>query len=98
MIAMFRMPRIRLVLVAAALLAMLVVPMAGARPASSSPLHSADSGWIGATLRWAEDLFRPRQSGHPGAKPSAHNKAEQTINATSAGGCIDPIGRPRPCL
>jgi hypothetical protein len=97
MIAMIRIPRVRLVLVVAALLTLLAVPMAGARTLSSPALHSAE-GWLGATLRWAEDLAGLRQPsghGHPGAKTPGN--AKDVLFQPNNGGCIDPIGRTRPC-
>jgi Spy/CpxP family protein refolding chaperone len=99
MIAMSRMPRIRLVLVAAALLALLVVPMAGARPVSSPSLHSVDGGWLGATLRWAADLAGLRHPGHSNGQSGRQTLPNQkeTLNTTQGGGCVDPFGRPRPC-
>jgi hypothetical protein len=96
MIAMIRIPRVRLVLVVAALLTLLVVPMAGARTLSSPALRSAD-GWLGVTLRWAEDLVGLRQAGHPGhsgAKTPRH--AKDVLLQPNGGGCITPDGRPGP--
>jgi hypothetical protein len=98
MIAMSRMPRIPLVLVVTALLALLVVPMASARPVSSPSLHSADGGWLDATLRWVEDLAGLRHPGHHGRSGTqAQPNQKETTNATQGGSCIDPMGRPRPC-
>jgi hypothetical protein len=97
MIAMIRIPRVRLVLVVAALFALLVMPMAGARPLSSPTLHSADGGWLGATLRWAEGLVglrQPSSHGHSGAKTPRSVKEE--FFHPNGGGCIGPDGRPKP--
>lgn len=99
---MSRMPRMRLVLAAVALLTLLAVPMAGARPVSAPSLHSVDGDWLGATLRWVEELVGLRQAGHsvrPGTKAPRNTKEESSsTNVASSGGCIDPLGRPRPCL
>jgi hypothetical protein len=100
MIAMSRMPRVRLVLVAAALLALLVAPMAGARTPGSPSIHPADSDWIGGVLSWAQNLVGLRQAGHhgrSGPQSPLNQKETSTINAVQSGGCIDPLGRPRPC-
>jgi hypothetical protein len=99
MIAMIRIPRVRLVLVVAALFALLVMPMAGARPLSSPALHSVD-GWLGSTLRWAEDLVGLRQPGHPGRSggKAPRNAKEETLVHPNGGGCIGPDGRTRPCI
>ena len=67
---MTHIPRVRLILVLAALLALLVVPMAGARTLGSPSLHSADGGWLGAALRWARTMWtscRPPRA-HPEAR------------------------------
>ena len=95
---MSRMPRMRLVLAAVALLTRLAVPMAGARPVSAPSLHSVDGGWLGATLRWVEDLTGLRHPGHPNGKPGrqAPQNQKETLNSTQGGGCVDPFGRPRP--
>ena len=96
---MSRMPRMRLILAAVALLTLLAVPMAGARTMSSPSLHSGDGGWLGATLRWVEDLAGLRHPGHPNGKPGRQTPPNQkdTLNTTQGGSCIDPMGRPRPC-
>ncbi len=95
---MSRMPRMRLVLVAAALLALLVVPMAGARTVGSPSIHPAAGGWLGATLRWVEDLTGLRHPGHPNGQSGRQTPPNQkeTVNTTQGGGCVDPFGRPRP--
>ncbi|MFL6259461.1 MAG: hypothetical protein ACJ76Y_07100 [Thermoanaerobaculia bacterium] len=94
---MIRTPRVCLVFVVIVLLALLVVPMAGARTVSSSSIHSADGGWVGAALRWVESLTgldRPAHSNHRGTKRPVTTKTEDSITGT----CIDPMGRPRPCF
>jgi hypothetical protein len=100
MIAMIRVPRVRLVFVVIVLLASLVVPVAGARTVSSPSIHPAGGGWAGAALRWVEDLtgfHRPAPPGHHGAKPAVTTKDESSTSAIT-GNCIDPMGRPRPCF
>lgn len=95
---MSRMPRIRLILVVTALLAVLAVPMASAHPASSPSLHSVDGGWLGSTLRWAAGVAGLRQPGHPNGQAGRKTPPNQkeTVNTTQGGGCVDPFGRPRP--
>lgn len=98
---MHRIPRVRLVLVVAALLALLVVPMAGAWTLSSPSGHSADGSWIGAALRWVEDAvgLRPVHHGHSGTGKPVNTKDDEPAAAhPNSGGCIDPIGRTRPCF
>ena len=96
---MARMPRMRLVLVVTALLALLIVPMASARPVSSPSLHSVD-GWFGTALRWVEDLAGLRHAGHHGrsGNQASLNQKDGTPppNSPQGGGCITPDGRPRP--
>jgi hypothetical protein len=97
MIAMIRVPRVRLVFVVVALFALLMAPMAGARTVSSPSVHSTGGGWAGTALRWVEDLTglsRPAHPGHRGTKAPATSKADEAINGT----CIDPMGRPHPCF
>jgi hypothetical protein len=98
MIAMSRIPRVCLVFVVIVLLALLVVPMAGARTVSSPSIHPSDGGWVGAALRWVEGLAgldRPAaQSNHRGAKKPVTAKSSEAVTGT----CIDPMGRPRPCF
>jgi hypothetical protein len=96
MIAMFRVSRVRLVLVLVALIVLSVVPMAGARAVNSPSVHPADSGWIGAAVRWVEDLAglnRPVHHGRSGAPTVVNTKMDDSVTGT----CIDPMGRPRPC-
>jgi hypothetical protein len=91
MIAMTRIPRVRLVLVVAALMALLVVPMVGAKTLSSPSLHAADGGWLGATLRWVEDAVALNSHGHAVSKAPRHQKEAQN------GNCQDPTGgKPKP--
>jgi hypothetical protein len=93
MIAMIRISRVRLSLVIAALAILLVVPMAGARTLSSPSLHSADGGWLGAALRWAEGFAgfqAPVHHRHPGSQVPPNPKE------AAGGGCLVPDGHPKP--
>ena len=97
---MSRMPRVRLVLVVTALLALLIVPMASARTIGSASVRPADSDWIGGVLNWAQNLVGLRQAGHhghSGPQSPLNQKETSTTNTTQGGGCISPDGRPRPC-
>jgi len=92
---MTRMPRVRPILVVAALLVLIVVPMAGARTVDSPSVHPAGDSWIGAALYWVESLIGPRHPDHSGSKVP-HTKAD-TVTQPQGSGCIDPTGHPR-CL
>lgn len=89
---MIRVPRVCLVLVVIALLALLVVPVAGARTLSSPPAHNSESGWLSAAFHWMEDLVGLRSHGH--RPPSVHRK--DIILYPNGGSCINPDGRPNP--
>jgi hypothetical protein len=94
---MTRMPKIRPILVVAALFALLVVPMVGARSIDSPTIQPAGESWIGAALRWVEGLVSTPRPGHSGSKVP-HTK-DSTTSAPQGSGCIDPTGHPRPhCL
>lgn len=96
---MIRVPRVCLVFVVIALLALLMAPVAGARTVSSPSVHpAADGGWVGAALRWVEDLagLHRQAPGHRGTKPVSTKETSTTDGVT--GTCIDPMGRPRPCF
>ena len=100
MIAMIRVPRVRLVLVVTALLALLTAPVAGARIVSPASIHPAGDGWIGAGLHWLADfagLWHPANHGHPGAKKPVHQKEDASMLYPTGSSCIDPLGHPRPC-
>jgi hypothetical protein len=88
---MFRIPRVCLVFVVIALFALLMAPMASARPMSAPSAHLPGSAWLGAALHWVEDLAGLRPHGPSGAKTPVSTKEAST------GGCVDPLGRPRPC-
>jgi hypothetical protein len=97
---MIRIPRVCLVLVVTALLALLVAPVAGARTVSSASLHLAGNGWIDAGLHWVTNLvslWHPVHQGHSGARKPVHQK-DDLVYTPSGSSCIDPLGRPRPCF
>jgi len=90
-----RIPRVRLILVVAALLALLTAPVVGARTVSAPPAHQ--TGWLGATLHWVQNLVGQRSHGHRG--PSIHRKDGGTTSQPAGGSCVDPTGKPSPwCL
>ncbi len=94
---MTRIPRVCLVLVVTALLALLTAPIAGARTLSTPPAH--ETGWLGTALHWVESLIGQRPHGHRG--PSIHPKDDTTNSSyqPAGGTCVDPTGRPKPlCL
>jgi hypothetical protein len=99
MMAMYRIPQSRLVFVLVTALALVVVPMAGARSLETpQAAHRTLDGWFSAALRWAEEIagLRPVTSDHGGRSATA----SQTATKAAAGGsCIDPHGETRPwCL
>lgn len=90
---MIRIPRVRLSLVLAALVILLVVPMAGARTLGAPSIHSADGGWLGAALTWVEGLAGFHQAAHR----HGHSGSPKPSQKAAAGGpCIDPTGHPKP--
>jgi hypothetical protein len=98
--AMSRIPY-RRIFVIAALLALVIVPLAGARTLEPRSVDTVqDGGWIGATLRWVEDLVGLRRPGHrPGQSGPQALPNTKSGDSTSIGGtCIDPMGRPKPCF
>jgi hypothetical protein len=101
MIAMTRIPRVSLILVAIALLALLVAPVAGARTVSPASIHPAGDGWIDAGFHWLGDLaglWLPASHGHSGVKKPVHQKDDAAMSYPAGSSCIDPQGHPRPCL
>jgi hypothetical protein len=95
MSAMSRIARVRLILVVAALLTLIAVPMAGARTVGSPAVHPAGDSWIGAAVQWAEGLIGLPHSGRP-VPPPPNRKDNPDVNKPTGGGCIDPQGRPFP--
>ncbi|HKI05554.1 MAG TPA: hypothetical protein VKK31_26475 [Thermoanaerobaculia bacterium] len=89
---MNRIPCARLVLTAA-VLALLVVPMAGARPVEAPrQTERMVTGWFDAAMRWFEGVsgFRRPSSDRTGTSGSQDNKISSAT--TSGGSCIDPVG------
>ena len=93
---MTRIPRVRLVLVVAALLTLIAVPMAGARTLNAPSVHATGSGWLGAALDWAGGFAGFAHRGHTGSQVPPHRKDDPNANKPQGGGCIDPMGHPRP--
>ncbi|HEX9943854.1 MAG TPA: hypothetical protein VGG03_17720 [Thermoanaerobaculia bacterium] len=92
---MTRISRTRLVSVVVTILALIVVPMASARPLENpQAVQRAEGGWFGTALKWLEDL-----AGFRRPDPGRHHRPgsqEKGGNSTTGGSCIDPTGRPRP--
>lgn len=92
---MNRMPRTRLVLVVAIVLSLLTVPLAGARPVERPPaVDRTDGGWLGAALRWLEDLAGFRRPAPDRRDRSTSRVPQKDGNSTTGGSCIDPAGKP----
>lgn len=93
---MTRISSIRLVFALALLLALVMVPVAGARPMEiPQAVHQTAGGWFETALKWLEELagFRRPVPGHGDRSgPQSQQKGGQT---TSGGPCIDPAGNPR---
>jgi hypothetical protein len=94
---MNRIARVRLVLVVTIVLALLTVPLAGARPVERpQAADRTDGGWLGAALRWLENVAGVR-SPAPGQRHRfTSQSAMKDGNSTTGGSCIDPAGWPRP--
>lgn len=93
---MTRISSVRLVFVLALLLALVVVPVAGARPLENPQAsHQPAGGWFETALRWLEELagFR-RPAPGPGDR-SGPQSLQKSGSTTSGGPCIDPAGNPR---
>lgn len=89
----------RRIFVLSLLLALIVVPMAGARTVESpavSRVHNAD--WMGATLLWIEGLLGLQRSGHQLGVPNSNELAPPSSGTLvpNGGSCIDPGGNPKP--
>ena len=96
---MTRIPRLRRLFTLAAVLALTVTPLASARPLESPTVHEADGGFVGAALRWVEDLvgFRRPAPADRGQQPRpVAIPRKEGSSSTNGGSCIDPVGRPRP--
>lgn len=93
---MTRMFRLPLVLVIAIVLTLASVPFASARPvATPQVVERAADGWIGAAVRWLEDLVGGQRSssGRAASSPASSQKG------ATGSSCLDPYGHPKPwCL
>ena len=92
---MSRIPRLPLVLFTVAVLILVSVPLAGARPLETSQAaQRTESGWFKSALKWVEELagfVRSAAERAPGS-PDAVQKS----NSPMGGSCLDPTGNPRP--
>lgn len=95
---MNRTPCFRLVLVAATLMTLFVIPLAEARPLEiPRAAHQAVEGWFQAALRWL-DSFAVVQHAKPAPKewtpgtPQPVGFPSGGGNSTTGGSCFDPHG------
>lgn len=92
---MIRIPRLLLVLGTLAALVLVSAPSASARPlATSQVVERTVDGWLGAAVRWLEDLVglqRPTSDRAAGS-PGSNQKGGGGI--PTGGSCIDPQGKP----
>jgi hypothetical protein len=87
----------RRILVVSMLLALTVVPMAGARTVKSPAVQAHGGDWLGAALRWVEDIAGLWPSGHRPNVPGTKDLEITTGGLRPSGGsCIDPGGHPNP--
>jgi hypothetical protein len=91
-----RIPRLSLVLFTVAVLVLVSVPLAGARPLETSlAAQRTESGWFTSALKWMEELAgfvrstAERATGSPVAMPGAMQKGG---NTPMGGSCLDPHG------
>lgn len=92
---MTRIPRLHLILVLAAILVLGSVPLASARPlATSQMVERTVDGWIGAAVRWLEDLVGLGRStaDRTAGSLASHQKGGGTT--PTGGSCLDPTGKP----
>ena len=96
---MFRsMSRTATVAVVALMLVLVSVPTAHALSfGSSGPSLDAGSGWLDAALSWLSQILFGQPSAAQQVTP-AFEAASTDYNHPLSGSCIDPEGRPRPCL
>jgi hypothetical protein len=97
---MSRIPCCR-ILVVVTLLVLTMAPVANARTIESPSVSRAQAGdWLGAALRWVEDLVVSRRPSHRSERPGLQTYSKATVENSSAigGTCIDPMGRPKPCF
>jgi len=90
---MTRIPCLRQIVVLATLLTLTVVPMAGARSVGGPAVQPAGDGWVGVAVRAIEGLFSPAPSTR--SHRPVQNRKDGTYQP-SGGGCLDPLGHPRP--
>jgi hypothetical protein len=92
---MTRIPRCLLVLVLTATLALVSVPIAGARPLETSLAAArTEGGWLGAALRWLEKVAVVHFSA-PGRYKQANDSPDTGKKDgyfPTGGSCIDPQG------
>jgi len=90
---MTRIPRFRLVLCTVAICALILAPLASARPLgrTSQAVQRTDDGWLQTALRWVEDLagLGGLTSDRTTSSPAPMQK---DFNTPSGGACIDPQG------
>jgi len=82
-----------------AVLSLMMVPMAGARPVESPAIHESEGGWLSSALKWVEDLAgirRPGPANH-GRRSGQEGVSRGTEKTSLGGSCIDPQGYPKPC-
>jgi hypothetical protein len=99
---MNRMFRLHLVLVIAIVLALASVPFASAKPLGTSPsIERTVGGWMGAAVRWLEDVAGLQRSisNRAAAAPAAHQKdggnhSPGGGHTPLGGSCLDPTGKP----
>lgn len=92
---MSRIPCLRQIVVLAALLTLTVVPMASARSVGETAGQPAGEGWVGVAVRAIEGLFNPMPAARS-HRPVQNRKDDADTNRPSGGGCLDPLGRPKP--
>lgn len=99
---MFRsMSRVAAVSVVALALVLSFVPAAQASP--FGPSLDTRTGWFDVALSWLSGLLFGEESSSPAPKSSfeAATPTPTTLdgdNTLQSGMCIDPAGRPRPCV
>ena len=92
---MTRNPRMHLILCMVAVLVLASVPFADARPlATSRMVERTDGGWIGAAVRWLEDLVGLQRSASD--RTSGSPEPNQKGKSPTGSSCLDPVGIPRP--
>ncbi len=84
----------RVVVVASVVLSLTVftVPTAQAQPSKANvSAAKADPGLLQAALSWLGNLVTVQ-------KPKPKGPRSTTAKGKSTGPCIDPLGRPKPCM